>query len=225
MTANNSIEVNKDKIISLLQSTKTINSEKEGTDNWKIKEYRNNHKMIERIINFLDKSDFFVAPASTSFHGNYEGGLAEHSLNVYDVAIKIKETMVAMNSELEDKLPNESIIIVSLLHDICKANVYKKEKRNRKVNGKWEEYEAWGVDYSEYPLGHGEKSVIRLLSNQFLLTKDEMLAIRWHMAAWELPFQSAEAKSNLNEAKEQCPLLAVLQAADGLASSLLEVTK
>ena len=67
--------------------------------------------------------------------------------------------------------------------------------------------------------------MIMLLSLGFALTRDEMMAIRWHMAAWELAFQSAEAKSNLNAAKEQCPLLAVLQAADGLASSLLEVTK
>jgi hypothetical protein len=64
-----------------------------------------------------------------------------------------------------------------------------------------------------------------LLSLGFALTRDEMLAIRWHMAAWELAFQSAEAKANLNAAKEQCPLLAVLQAADGLASALLEKKK
>ena len=111
------------------------------------------------------------------------------------------------------------------LHDLCKTNVYKVEKKNRKVNGLWVVMEAYGVDYSKFPLGHGEKSVIMLLSLGFALTRDEMMAIRWHMAAWELAFQSAEAKSNLNEAKEQCPLLAVLQAADGLASSLLEVTK
>ena len=64
-----------------------------------------------------------------------------------------------------------------------------------------------------------------LLTLGFPLTRDEMMAIRWHMSAWELAFQSAEAKANLNEAREQCPLLAVLQAADGLASALLEETR
>lgn len=181
---------------------------------------------IEKVVDYLEnRSDFFVAPASTAFHGNYAGGLAEHSLNVYNVAMRVKAAMVEMKPELADRIPDESIAIVALLHDLCKTNVYRIERKNRKVNGVWVEMDAYGVDYSKFPLGHGEKSVIMLLSLGFALTRDEMMAIRWHMAAWELPFQSAEAKSNLNEAKEQCPLLAVLQAADGLASSLLEVTK
>lgn len=181
---------------------------------------------IDKVIDYLqNKSDYFTAPASTTFHGNYPGGLAEHSLNVYNVAMRIKTVMIEMNPELANRINNESIAIVTLLHDLCKTNVYKIEKKNRKVNGTWIEMDAYGVDYSKFPLGHGEKSVIMLLSLGFPLTRDEMLAIRWHMAAWELPFQSSEAKSNLNAAREQCPLLAVLQAADGLASSLLEVTK
>ncbi len=170
---------------------------------------------IENVIEYLEnKSDYFTAPASTTFHGNYSGGLAEHSLNVYNVAMKVKAAMVELKPELANRLSDESIAIVALLHDLCKTNVYKLEKKNRKVNGRWEEYD-----------GHGEKSVIMLLTLGFPLTRDEMMAIRWHMTAWELAFQSAEAKSNLNAAKEQCPLLTVLQAADGLASALLEVTK
>jgi hypothetical protein len=196
----------KNRIIELLRATK-----REG---------------IDRIINHLEnRSDYFTAPASTSFHGNYPGGLAEHSLNVYNVAMKVKSAMVEIKPELASRLSDESIVIVTLLHDLCKTNIYKVEKKNRKVNGTWVEMDAYGVDYSNFPLGHGEKSVIMLLSLGFPLTRDEMLAIRWHMTAWELAFQSAEAKSNLNVAKEQCPLLTVLQAADGLASALLEVTK
>lgn len=181
---------------------------------------------VDRVIDYLvNKSDYFTAPASTAFHGNYSGGLAEHSLNVYNVAMRVKAAMVDMKPELADRIPDESIAIVALLHDLCKTNVYKVERKNRKVNGRWEEYDGYGVDYSKFPLGHGEKSVIMLLTLGFPLTRDEMLAIRWHMAAWELAFQSSEAKSNLNVAKEQCPLLAVLQAADGLASALLEEMK
>jgi hypothetical protein len=196
----------KNKIIELLQATE--------------------RERIDKVIDYLtNKSDYFTAPASTAFHGNYPGGLAEHSLNVYNVAMKVKAAMVEIKPELASRLSDESIAIVTLLHDLCKTNIYKVEKKNRKVNGVWVETDAYGVDYSKFPLGHGEKSVIMLLSLGFPLTKDEMLAIRWHMTAWELPFQSAEAKSNLNEARNQCPLLAVLQSADGLASALLEVTK
>ena len=196
----------KNKIIELLQSTE--------------------RDRIDKVIDYLEnKSDYFVAPASTAFHGNYPGGLAEHSLNVYHVAMKLKAAMVEMKSELASRLSDESIAIVTLLHDLCKTNIYKIEKRNRKINGTWVETDAYGVDYSKFPLGHGEKTVIMLLSLGLPLTKDEMLAIRWHMTAWELPFQSAEAKANLNEARNQCPLLALLQSADGLASALLEETK
>jgi hypothetical protein len=181
---------------------------------------------IDRVIDYLEnKSDYFTAPASTAFHGNYSGGLAEHSLNVYKVAMKVKAAMVELKPELANRLSDESIAIVALLHDLCKTNVYKIERKNRKVNGVWVETDAYGVDYSKFPLGHGEKSVIMLLTLGFPLTRDEMMAIRWHMTAWELAFQSAEAKSNLNTAKEQCPLLTVLQAADGLASALLEETR
>lgn len=181
---------------------------------------------IDKVIEYLEsKSDYFTAPASTMFHGNYSGGLAEHSLNVYNVAMRVKKEMVEMKPELANRLSDESIAVVTLLHDLCKTNVYKIEKKNRKINGVWVEQDAYGVDYSKFPLGHGEKSVIMLLTLGFPLTRDEMMAIRWHMSAWELAFQSAEAKANLNEAREQCPLLAVLQAADGLASALLEVTK
>ena len=181
---------------------------------------------IDRVIDYLEnKSDYFTAPASTAFHGNYSGGLAEHSLNVYNVAMKVKAAMVELKPELANRLSDESIAIVALLHDLCKTNVYKIERKNRKVNGVWVETDAYGVDYSKFPLGHGEKSVIMLLTLGFPLTRDEMMAIRWHMTAWELAFQSAEAKSNLNAAKEQSSLLTVLQAADGLASALLEETR
>lgn len=71
-------------------------------------------------------------------------------------------------------------------------------------------------------MGHGEKSVIMLLALGLKLTKDEMLAIRWHMTAWELAFQSPEQRSNLQKAREIAPLCAIIQAADGLSSSLLE---
>lgn len=205
---------NKEEIISILRAT--------------------NRPNINNVIAFLETGgkeakssfNFFTAPASTTFHGNYEGGLAEHSLNVYKVAKKLKNIMVELNHKLEFQLSDESIAIAALLHDINKIDIYIPEFKNFKnEDGFWEKKKGYRVDYSYLPFGHGEKSVIMLLWLGLKLTRDEMLAIRWHMTAWELAFQSAEAKSNLNAAKEQCPLLTVLQAADGLASALLEVTK
>ena len=147
----------------------------------------------------------------------------EHSWNVCNTALMLREQMIQMKPELAEKLPEESVIIASLLHDVCKSNIYKEALLNRKNDqGYWEKVPGYEVDYSELPLGHGEKSVIMLLSFGFRLTKDEMLAIRWHMTAWELAFQSAEQKANIQKAKEIAPLCTIIQAADGLASSLLE---
>ena len=109
---------------------------------------------IDKVIEYLEsKSDYFTAPASTMFHGNYSGGLAEHSLNVYNVAMRVKKEMVEMKPELANRLSDESIAVVTLLHDLCKTNVYKIEKKNRKINGVWVEQDAYGVDYSKFPLG------------------------------------------------------------------------
>lgn len=178
---------------------------------------------INECIDELEALGFFEAPASTKFHLNEAGGLLQHSLNVCHVALKVRESMLSLDDSLRELLPRESVIIASLLHDVCKADVYKKTmKRQKNQFGIWTDVPGYDVDYSNFPLGHGEKSVIVLLRNGLELTNDEIMAIRWHMQAWDLPFQSAEAKSNLNTAKQICPLLTIIQVADGLASNLLE---
>ena len=178
---------------------------------------------IENVIKHLDRLGFFTAPASTKFHLSVKGGLMEHSWNVCNTALMLREQMIQMKPELADKLPKESVVIASLLHDVCKSNIYKDAILNRKNDqGYWEKVPGFEVDYSSLPLGHGEKSVIMLLTLGLKLTKDEMLAIRWHMTAWELAFQSPEQKSNLQKAREIAPLCAIIQAADGLSSALLE---
>lgn len=178
---------------------------------------------MEYVIKHLDRLGFFTAPASTRFHLSVKGGLMEHSWNVCNTALMLREQMIQMKPELEEKLPEQSVIIASLLHDVCKSNIYKETLLNRKNDqGYWEKVPGYDVDYSSLPLGHGEKSVIMLLTLGLKLTKDEMLAIRWHMNAWELAFQSAEQKSNIQKAREIAPLCTILQAADGLASALLE---
>lgn len=178
---------------------------------------------MENVIKHLERLGFFTAPASTKFHLSVKGGLMEHSWNVCNTALMLREQMIQMKPELADRLPEESVVIASLLHDVCKSNIYKDAILNRKNDqGYWEKVPGYEVDYSSLPLGHGEKSVIMLLTLGLKLTKDEMLAIRWHMTAWELAFQSPEQKSNLQKAREIAPLCAIIQAADGLSSALLE---
>lgn len=74
---------------------------------------------INELLEWLEKSDFFVAPASTKYHGAYAGGLVEHSLNVYECLKGIVSKYPELN------ISDETIAIVSLFHDICKANFYK----------------------------------------------------------------------------------------------------
>ena len=178
---------------------------------------------VQEVISNLEELGFFEAPASTVFHLNERGGLLQHSINVYHEALAVREKQLELRPEMSEKLPLESVTIAALLHDVCKAEIYKESQKWRKdAAGQWESYNAYEVDYTTFPLGHGEKSVIRLLQWGLEMTDDEMLAIRWHMGAFDLPFQSSEAKGNLNAAKSRCPLIAVVGAADGLASFVLE---
>ncbi len=122
-------------------------------------------------------SDFFEAPASTRFHGNYKGGLCEHSIHVYE-CLKAYLDREQVKDVYKMNYTDETIAIVALLHDICKINVYKESTRNKKVNDKWIQ-----VPYYEFedklPFGHGEKSVY-ILQSYFHLTREEAFAIRYH---------------------------------------------
>ena len=178
---------------------------------------------VEEAIKHIDELGFFEAPASSRFHLNQPGGLVDHSLNVCKVAMGIRDMMIQMDPSLAERLPVESVVIASLLHDTCKAYIYKPAiKKQKNKLGIWVPVQGYDVDYSYFPLGHGEKSVIVLLSAGFKLTNDEIMAIRWHMHAWDLPFQSPDIKGNFQAAKAACPLLSLIQAADGLASHMLE---
>lgn len=185
--------------------------------------YSTGREGMDEVIGQLEELGFFQAPASSKFHLNHEGGLLEHSLNVCKVGLMLREQMLALKPDLEESLNKESVIIAALLHDICKADIYRKCIRKRKDRlGQWVDYETYELDYSDFPLGHGEKSVIVLLRMGLDLSDDEIMAIRWHMSAWDLPFQSPDLKANFDTAKRLCPLCTLIQAADGLASNLLE---
>ena len=127
------------------------------------------------LLNWLIKTDFFTAPASTRFHLACEGGLAQHSVNV-------TQLMLARWGEEES---HESLTICGLLHDICKANFYKVSTRNVKNDetGQWEKVPYYQVE-DAFPYGHGEKSVYMI--ERFLRLKtSEAVAIRWHMGGFD----------------------------------------
>lgn len=136
-----------------------------------------NRANIDKVISWLEETDFFEAPASTKYHENYVGGLCEHSLKVLDNFKKLK---IAFNLEIDDK----SIIIISLLHDICKANVYVKTKKNVKVGHNWVTEDYWLFE-DKNPIGHGHKSVILLLQMNLGLSKLEQESIIAHMGGYD----------------------------------------
>jgi len=163
-----------------------------------------NREGMDKVIEFMEKSDFITAPASTRFHGAIEGGLAEHSFKVYEI-LKYK----VQNCVTEVKIPEESIIISGLLHDICKANYYKVDYRNAKNSfGEWEKVPYYTID-DTIPYGHGEKSVM-MLTEYIKLTNDEKYSIRWHMGFSE----PKENYAALGLALKKYPLALLLHEAD-----------
>ena len=110
----------------------------------------------DKLLEYLtsDKCDFFTAPASSRYHGAYEGGLLEHSLNVYECLTQI---VPRLHEKYGFTFPDESLAIAALLHDLCKVNFYKTEMRNVKRNGVWEAVPYYTIEDNQ-PYGHGEKS-------------------------------------------------------------------
>ena len=153
----------------------------------------------DRLLEWLDSdaSDFFTAPSSTRFHGAYEGGLVEHSLNVYDYT-------------------PETIAVTALLHDICKVGFYAVDYRNAKnEQGVWEKVPYYTVR-DTLPYGHGEKSVY-MIQSFMRLTRDEAFAIRYHMG-----FSGNEDKNSVGRALEMFPLALAVNVADMEATYYLE---
>lgn len=179
-------------------------------------------KGIENVIAELRRLGFFSAPASTKFHLNVEGGLLLHSINVLKSALLVRDRIVKDKPELEVQLPLDSVTIAALLHDTCKAHIYKKGTKRELVEGTWKDVECYEIDNTDLPVGHGEKSVIILLRMGLELTDDEVMAIRWHMGAWDLNLLSYEQRCAYNSARDLSPLCALVGIGDGIASGLME---
>lgn len=164
---------------------------------------------IEDLLKWLESSDFFTAPASTRFHGNYSGGLCEHSLNVYKALVKLAADYPDMNFN------EESLAIVALFHDLCKVDFYTTEKRNRKnpETGQWESYDAYSINEQFCFGGHGSKSVY-LVQHFMKLSMSEAAAINTHMGAFD--------NDKVGAVFEKTPLAWFLHIADGMATYIIE---
>ncbi len=170
-------------------------------------------KLLEYLLS--PSSDFFVAPASTRFHGSYEGGLLEHSLNVYDCLVDYLNREKVKN-EFGLNYSDETIAIVSLLHDLCKVNIYKPGFRNVKgEDGIWRQVPNYTFE-DMLPYGHGEKSVY-IISGFMRLSREEAFAIRYHMG-----FSGEENKTTVGNALDMFPLALAVNIADMEASFLIE---
>ena len=173
-----------------------------------------NRPGMEDLMAWLERSDFYTAPASTRFHGNYTGGLLEHSLNVYDKL----SGFVARYPELE--ISPETVAVTALFHDLTKVNYYTVSSRNVKddVTGAWHKEPFYKTE-DRLPLGHGEKSVI-ILQSFIKLTRDEIVAIRWHMGSFDCAVKGGDY--GMGNAFETYPLAVMTHLADMEATYLVE---
>ena len=171
----------------------------------------------DKLLAFLEESDFFTAPASTRYHGSHPGGLCEHSINVYECLCDYlkrprSKELYGMNYS------EETVAIVSLLHDVCKTNFYVETTRNVKEDGVWKTVPYYSIE-DQLPYGHGEKSVY-MISAYMKLTRDEAFAIRYHMGFSES--NNVTYLNNVGKAYEMFPIAFAVSVADMEASYYLE---
>lgn len=173
-----------------------------------------NRPGMDDLMAWLERSDFYTAPASSRFHGDYKGGLLEHSLNVYDKLTGY----VSKYPELE--ISPETVAVVALFHDLTKVNYYSVSTKNVKDDetGVWHKEPFYKTD-DKLPLGHGEKSVI-ILQSFIKLTRDEIFAIRWHMGGFDNAVKGGDF--GMGQAFELCPLAVMTHLADMEVTYLVE---
>lgn len=168
---------------------------------------------IEDLLNWLQTTDFFDAPASSKFHSAEAGGLCFHSINVYNRLLKL-----ATDEWGEEKVNKESVAIIALFHDVCKCCFYRVEMRNVKENGEWVQKPYYAVD-DQLPYGHGEKSVY-IINGYLRLTREEAIAINWHMGGFDSRVIGGDM--SLSNAFYKYPLAMLTHVSDILATYLDE---
>ncbi len=170
----------------------------------------------DKLLEYLNGSDFFRAPASGRFHLATEGGLCQHSVNVYKRLLAVVKAEYGEN--YQSVVSDETIAICGLLHDVCKFNFYAVDYRNSKENGVWVKVPYYRVD-ERFPYGHGEKSVF-ILSQYLRLTAEEAMAINWHMGGFDDRVRGGSF--SLSEAYAKYKLALLMHIADLSATYLDE---
>ena len=171
----------------------------------------------DRLLTYLEKSDFFTAPSSTRFHCSYEGGLCEHSLNVYD-CLKDYLSRDFVRNRYNLNPSEEKIAIVALLHDLCKVNTYVVSMRNKKdENGQWVQVPFYEFKEKFNYGSHGGKSIF-IIQEFMKLDPEEQVAINCHMGAYD----RMPGDFSLNNAYAQFPLALALHIADVESTVILE---
>lgn len=168
---------------------------------------------IEELLKWLETTDFFHAPASSRFHSAEPGGLCFHSINVYNRLLSL-----AINEWGEENINKESIAIIALFHDVCKCCYYKIEMRNVKEDGQWVQKPYYTID-DQLPYGHGEKSVY-MINGYLRLTREEALAINWHMGGFDKRVQGGDQQ--YSNAYYKYPICTLTHLADVMATYLDE---
>jgi hypothetical protein len=164
---------------------------------------------VDKLLSWLEKSDFYIAPASSRFHGDYAGGLVDHHLHVYK---QLKRLLAAYP---EVQCSDETVAVIALFHDLCKVNMYTVEKRNKKNEaGQWVSYDAFTINEKFCYGGHGSKSVFLIMKFMDLST-EEATAINCHMSCWD-------GNKDVGSAYAQCHLAWLLHAADEAATYMDE---
>ena len=182
---------------------------------------------MDKLLEYIQKSDFYKAPASTKYHLACPGGLLQHSLNVLDALRGLLSWRSDGNWEYRaagkvvDTIPDDSVIMMALLHDICKTHFYGTSTRNVKneTTGRWEKVPFYTVN-DMMPLGHGPKSAM-IIKQYTTLTSQEMYAI-WHHMGMNGNYENDNA---VGKSIEMYPAVLALQTADMMASRFMEGEK
>ncbi len=170
---------------------------------------------INTLIEYLQKTDFFVAPASTRYHSNCAGGLCKHSLNVFERLVKLLK--MQYGEQWQQYFSLESATIVALFHDICKVDTYVVDTKNVKQNGVWVQVPYYTTQ-DKLPYGHGEKSVY-ILNGFIRLTREEAMCINWHMGEYDMRVKGG---ISLNDIYYKYPNAFLTHIADNMATFLDE---
>lgn len=141
------------------------------------------------LLTYMKRAGFFEAPASSRFHGSYEGGLAKHSLDVYNLLLELSKGLKldekATYGQMPMKLKPENLIIAGLLHDLCKIGAYQKTKKGDGF-----------TNNRDKEKGHAKLSLTRI-QKYIKLDKLEVMMIRYHMGMYGLfEFQDKEGDPN-----------------------------